>query len=427
MPRKLSNWINSYMEFTENSEPANLYRKGCGLSVVASVLQRKCWIPFRRSSLYPNLYIILVGGPGVRKGTAFAQAQKFIHLPEIGVKMAVDSTSKVQLIKDFVGAIEMTMMDDGSQYFHSSLTIHSPELTVFLGYQNLDLLTALIDWYDSNKNPWVYRTGNAGNQEITGIWANILGASTPDLLRAALPLVSIGGGLVGRMILLYASKREKKVFMDFPTKEEDELEDMLKADLIEMAKIRGMFHFTDGFIDLATEFYDKFEEEDECKDHRFEGYFNRKVATLYKLSMLFSACRDNKMIVTAEDFQRGIDFLLEVEKMMYWALQGIGRNPLADVTTKVMTEIARTSGSNTKTLMSRFRDDLTKEEMDSVLKSLSTMGFRTQILSSGEVYITEGTSNARNWNGEVSRNDHGHTYRGERIAEATNDQNESRD
>ena len=132
MPRKLQDWVTEYLSFTDNSEPAYLYRKGCALSVIASVLQRKCWVPFRRSTIYPNLYIILVGGTGVRKGTAFAQAQKFISIPEIGVKMAVDSTSKVQLIKDFVNALEVTIMDDGKQYHHSSLTIHSPELTVFL-------------------------------------------------------------------------------------------------------------------------------------------------------------------------------------------------------------------------------------------------------------------------------------------------------
>lgn len=391
MSRQLSNWINEYLNFTDNSEPAFLYRKGCGLSVVASVLQRKCWIPFRRSTLYPNLYIILVGGTGVRKGTAFAQAQKFIGIPELGIRMAVDSTSKVQLIKDFVGAVEMAMMDNGEQYFHSSLTIHSPELTVFLGYQNLDLLTALIDWYDSNKNPWIYRTGNAGSQEIMGVWANILGASTPDLLRAALPLVSIGGGLIGRMILLFSPKREKKIYVDLPTEQENKLESLLREDLIDMSRMRGQFLFTDSFIDVATEFYANFEEEDECRDHRFEGYFNRKVATLYKLSMIFSACRDNDMVVIPEDFERSLEFLGEVEHMMYWALQGIGRNNLADVTTKVMAEIGRTRGSTISQLMARFRDDVTRHEMDSVLQTLTTIGYCVHMTNTGEIKIREGS------------------------------------
>lgn len=393
--RVLSNWIDSYLAFTENSEPAYLYRKGCGISVVASVLQRKCWVPFRRSTLYPNLYIILVGATGARKGTAFAQAQKFIGIPELGIKMAVDSTSKVQLIKDFVLAMEMTLMDDGTQSFHSSVTIHCPELTVFLGYQNLDLLTALIDWYDSNKNPWIYRTGNAGNQEIVGVWANILGASTPDLLRAALPLVSIGGGLIGRMILLFASKREKKVYDDLPSKEENELESLLKTDLIEMSKMNGSFRFTGGFIETAMEYYYNFEEEEACKDHRFEGYFNRKIATLYKLSMIFSACRDNIMAVTAEDFQRSVHFLDEVETMMYWSLQGIGRNQLADVTTKIMAEVGRTNGSSLRELMARFKDDCTRHEMDMVLHTLSSIGFCSHMSNTGEIRMLEGFDHAQ--------------------------------
>jgi Protein of unknown function (DUF3987) len=394
--RKLHNWIDSYLEFTDASEPAQLFRKGCGLSVVASVLQRKCWIPFRRATLYPNLYIILVGGTGVRKGTAFGQAQRFVNTPELGIKLAVDSTSKVQLIKDFVQSLEMTLLDDGTQSFHSSLTIHCPELTVFLGYQNLDLLTALIDWYDSNKNPWVYRTGNAGNQEITGVWANILGASTPDLLRAALPLVSIGGGLIGRMLLLFSPGREKKIFNDLPTKEEDTLEQILKEDLRDMSQMRGAFRFTPEFLDMSTEFYANFEEEEACKDHRFEGYFNRKVATLYKLSMLFSACRDNTMSVTEEDFKRSTDFLEEVEKMMYYALQGIGRNALADITTRVMMEIGRTNGSTIQALMDRFKDDLSRHELDSVIQTLIAIKYCNYYINTGKLEVREDYPYAHN-------------------------------
>jgi hypothetical protein len=372
---------------------------------VASVLQRKCWVPFRKFTLYPNLYIILVGGTGVRKGTAFAQAARFTRIPELGIKFAVDSTSKVQLIKDFVQALEMTLMDDGTQTLHSSLTIHCPELTVFLGYQNLDLLTALIDWYDSTKNPWIYRTGNAGNQEIVGVWANMLGASTPDLLRSALPIISIGGGLIGRMILLFSRGREKKIFDDLPTQEEDTLEKVLSSDLIDMARMKGQFKFTSSFIDIATDFYDNFEEEEACKDHRFEGYFNRKVATLYKLSMIFSACRDNTMSVTGEDFERGVLFLEEVEQQMYWALQGIGRNALADVTTKVMAEIARRGGSNIRQLMARFKDDASRKEMETILQTLSAIKFCIYIANTGEVKLL-GDFNASN-NGYDSSNSPG--------------------
>jgi hypothetical protein len=88
--------------------------------------------------------------------------------------------------------------------------------------------------------------------------------------------------------------------------------------------------------------------------------------------------------------------------MMYWSLQGIGRNALADVTTKVMAEIGRTNGSHISTLMSRFRDDVTRHEMDSVLQSLATMGYCMHILNTGEIKITGGYPNARRWNGEVA-------------------------
>ena len=54
--RKLSDWLDAFMEYTENSEPPILYRKWVGLSCIAAALMRKVYIEWGTAlTWYPNL------------------------------------------------------------------------------------------------------------------------------------------------------------------------------------------------------------------------------------------------------------------------------------------------------------------------------------------------------------------------------------
>ncbi|KKL25422.1 hypothetical protein LCGC14_2405480, partial [marine sediment metagenome] len=74
MSRILSNWIDSYLEYTEESEPAETYRLWCAIVTISAVLQRKCVFHWGALTFYPNVFVVLVGPPAARKGTAMDQA-----------------------------------------------------------------------------------------------------------------------------------------------------------------------------------------------------------------------------------------------------------------------------------------------------------------------------------------------------------------
>ena len=89
---------------------------------------------------------------------------------------------------------------------HCSMTIFSKELTVFIGYKNSQFLADLTDLYDC-ADIWAYRTKNSGEYEVTGAWLNLLAATTPEQIQAALPAEAIGGGFASRVLFIYADKR----------------------------------------------------------------------------------------------------------------------------------------------------------------------------------------------------------------------------
>ena len=58
--KKTKNWLESYIELTEDTEAPELFHFWTGVSTIASALQNKCYIENPRFKWVPNFYIILV-------------------------------------------------------------------------------------------------------------------------------------------------------------------------------------------------------------------------------------------------------------------------------------------------------------------------------------------------------------------------------
>jgi len=65
MPRQVKNWLDSYIKLHENTEPAAIFDRWVGYSMIAAALRRKVRLQLGRLTYYPNLYIVLVANPGI--------------------------------------------------------------------------------------------------------------------------------------------------------------------------------------------------------------------------------------------------------------------------------------------------------------------------------------------------------------------------
>ena len=202
--RNVPDWIDGYMDLTEGTEPPVSYRKWMAVSTIAACLRRKCYLKIGFLTFFPNMYIVLVGPTGVRKGTAMTPGYELLR--SRGIKLAAESITREALIKELRESTDNTTDEEGNPILHCSLTVFSPELTVFLGYSSLQLMSDLADWFDC-RDLWIYRTKGSGTEEITNLWVNLIGATTPELLRSTLPKDAIGGGLTGRMIFVFETKK----------------------------------------------------------------------------------------------------------------------------------------------------------------------------------------------------------------------------
>lgn len=370
--RNLPDWITGFMLLTDNSEPPMLFRKWTAISTIAAALQRKCRVDIGISlTFYPNFYIVLVGPSATGKGTAMKYAYDIIEqVPAI--RLSAQATSLQALIRRMKETnLTDVDMETGEQCYHSSLTIFSNEFTVFLGYHNRELITALCDWYDCH-NKWTYDTIKRDREEVIGVWTNILAGTTPDSIQSALPMEAIGTGLTSRIIFVNEDKKEKLVVFPTTTHREVELQEYLIRDLEQITLMSGCFHFTEDAISYYTEWCHLQDQSPPFSDPKFDGYCGRRRKHLLSLAMVCSASRDNALILTKDDVERATQLLAEVEVKMGSIFRGMGKSDIASLISDAIVFIENSATPDIPVfLFSRhFEGNMDKLTMDRVLTTL---------------------------------------------------------
>lgn len=369
--RQVPDWIDSYLKFTDNTEPARVFRKWAAVSTIAACLQRKVKLPWM-STVYPNFYVCLVGPTGCRKSTAMGPCKDM--LTELGVRIAPQNITREALIR-YMKEANDSVVDSitGESKAHCSVTVFSSELAVFVGYNNNQFISTLTDIFDCEGDVWSYMTKNCGTDHVQGVYLNICGATTPSLMKMIMPIdTGVGGGLTGRMVLVYAHGKEKSVPFPFLSVTDMELRHKLIRDLEQMLLMRGTFRVSEDFLELWEPWY--VDEPIPFEDEYFRGYCERRALHSLKLSMIMSASRSNDMIIEGRDLQKAISALKEVEVKMPHVFAGFGRVDHSEMIPRISQLIARRKEIKYGMLLSHFMRDITKQELDNVLVALKASG-----------------------------------------------------
>lgn len=370
--RELPDWIEGFMALTDNSEPPTLFKKWSAISAIASALQRKVRVELGISlTFYPNFYIVLVGPSATGKGLAMSFASDIItQIPSI--RLAAEATSLQSLIRR-MKEVNLTdiEIDTGKQVYHSSMTIFSEEFTVFLGYHNRELITALCNWYDC-RDKWTYDTIKRDKETVHGVWVNLIGGTTPENIRDAFPIEAFGAGLPSRIIFIYEEKPGKFVPLPFPTAEEIELQMMLVRDLEKISLMSGQFRFTEDFISSYADWAAEARANPPFQDPKFDGYCGRRRRHLFCLSMVCSASRDNELILTVDDLQRAASLLAEAEIKMGLTFKGMGKSDISDLIHAATVYIQNSEIPEIPMwqFARRFEGDMDKDMLNRILSTL---------------------------------------------------------
>ena len=379
------------MEYTSNVETADIYRKWTGIMCLSAALQRKVRVDWGVSlTFYPNFYIILVGKSATGKGTAMRPGLNIISkIP--GIKLSSQATSLQALISDLKDS-NLTDFDPstGEHSYHSSMTVFSEEFTVFLGYHNNELIATLCNWYDCEEN-WTYNTIKRSKESIHGVWVNIIGGTTPELIRSSLPPDSVGGGLTSRIIFVYADSADRIVTLPTETEEERTLFEFLVHDLENISLISGGFKWTSGFMD----YWDTWRREDAINppfnSPKFDGYCGRRKVHLMKLAMIMSMSHGrNNLTLTQDDLEEAVKVLVEVEEKMALTFKGVGKSDIADLLfrSNMFFKTCKEDEVPYSVFARHFESDADKPTLDRLTDTMDAMRIATVVRKPGaEAFI----------------------------------------
>jgi hypothetical protein len=202
--------ISQVLDETTEIESPKSYFYWSTLAAISAVLKKNVWFDFHAHKVYPNLYILLIGKSGIRKGAPVAFAKRLIR--EVSNTRLITGRNTIEaMTKELSMSYRGGVNGSGPMYTDGSAFIASPEIAVLL-YQNDAAHQILTDWYDTDAHEphgWP-NTLKSSKEHIKDICVTMIGASNLTNLHDSLPKSVYAGGLIGRFCVVYEEKRRVK-------------------------------------------------------------------------------------------------------------------------------------------------------------------------------------------------------------------------
>ena len=365
-------FVSRYMRFADinNSEAPAIYHRWVCFSMISAALGRQTWITNGPWKVYPNQYMMLMGSPGTRKGSAMSIGRGL--LKKIGYnRFAADKTSKEQFLVDMrmtdkVQEMEMLDIEALAMDAPAESYIMSGEFTDFIGQGNMEfitMLTNLWDNLDTYRQPKITRK----TVDVYKPTINLLGANTPEGFSLAFPPEALGNGFLSRVILLHAEPTSNRVAWPTPP------DPLIQADLANrLSEVRefvtGEISISKEARELGAEIYAK---EIPVDDPRFSHYQQRRFTHLLKNALVLAASEMCDSI-SAQHLRRSNTILAKAEKKMPRALGEFGASRYAMVSGKILSHLANSlHPQNANDLWRIVARDVSKvSELTDILQNL---------------------------------------------------------
>lgn len=329
-------WLERYLDYTSEQESPQLFHLWVGISVLASALGRKVWIDRGHYTLFPNLYVVLVGASArVRKTTALNIG---FHLFKEAFPAHCTIAQKITP-EALIGVLRDEAKEKGS----AEGVMVSSELSVFLGSSIRDdsLIQLLTKLYDC-ESTMDYHTIIRGKEVLPNVCFNMLGATTPEWIKTSMPSHAVGGGFTSRIIFVYQFEGERRIPFPTVSSRQAQLKAALIKDLQHIGSIKGGVVLTAEAKEWYSDWYCDVYNPD-GKESGLEGYYGRKADTLLKLAVVFTVSRTGKIVVDEQDLVKALNAMNENEKYLPEIMRNIQSNLIGEERGKVLRVISRRS------------------------------------------------------------------------------------
>lgn len=308
--RQCESWVQAFVKHTDNLEAAPVFRQWAAITMISAVLEQKVWLQ-TSAPLYPNLYVFLVGHPGVGKTRTVNAAAGFVreladfHLSPTSMTMA----SLVDALMEAKRSI-IRLPDPPMEY--NSMFIIADELSAFMHKFDDEIIGGLTTFYDVSVPYSQNRRGKDIRIKIKNPQLSILSGTTPSNLIKFMPENAWDQGFTSRVIMVFSDER---IITDIFEHEHRGINKEMMHDLRIINGLSGQFGVTADYKSAINN-WRQLGQVPVPNHPKLLHYCTRRLAHLFKLSMVACIDRSNTLLLTKDDFNTAMGWLLSAESTM---------------------------------------------------------------------------------------------------------------
>lgn len=378
----MANFIEDYLAWTSGNECPTLFHRWGALAAISNFVSGRVWVDQGIFPVHANMYLVFVGDPGSKKSTAmnlsFKLIEHFKHI--VYAPTAITKEAIMVMMAGDNSICKMQFKLDDKPVVFSHLSIYASELVNLLnsGGNPIGMIDFFTDVWDRVHKHYRDTTKNKGDNVIMRPFITITGCMTGATARSMMQQKLISSGMLRRCLFIHANRASKPIARPQVTEEQSQALKRLLAYAIKLQNTSGVFVWTPEAEQFFDNWYDKIHFPLTHTENSviLREFYQTKPEYVLKVAMLLWLSENtDSLIITADNLDKAIKWITEVEKGGQLLFENSGRNQLAAVGQAIIGYLTSKPSkvASLKDIRETFQREVTFEELDRILVELSVI------------------------------------------------------
>lgn len=324
--------ISEILDNTDTFEAPKRFYYWSMMAAISAILKDKVWFNMGDNyNVYPNIYVLLYGPSGIRKGPAINLAEDLVY--RVDNTRVIDGRSSIEAIIKELGQFQnrpgKTPIKDSCGFMVASELSSS----IIGNTAAMDIMTNLYDRI-YNERDWKYRLKVGESAKLTKPTITWLSGTNESLFREFIPEKNLHGGLIGRMMIITETKKHTVNSLMFKTKAPDKIK--IANEMKKFTQLEGEFQMSQEIREAVDQWYHKFDKEVTGGVKDDTGFVSRVLDFVMKISMIISTGRRMDKKIILEDVKESLDVILPLIVPTKRVVNSVKRNDNSLVTKRAL-------------------------------------------------------------------------------------------
>ena len=358
-------WIDVVVDTYAESEAPPKFFYWSAMAAISAVMKKQVFLERFQYILYPNIYVFLIAGSGMKKGIPISVAKTLVK--KAGESRIISGRNSMPAIIKELGKAKS--LENGGIVKNAQAFLISGELAAFF-VKDPDAMTILTDIYNTHEHGdyWENTLKGTGVDRLKEPCICLLGATNEEHFGSAVSDHDTKGGFIARTFIVLSIERGK---LNSLTKKPKIMPDTdyLALYLKELAKLSGGFIYGPNADKTYDDWYYPFMQTIASDP---TGTYNRLGDQVLKVAMLLALSECPQLVIKESHIIEAIRVCTECTNGMRQVTMGAGKSSLAGQTKLVMRELilAKNHILSRRELLQKYWGEFTSFDLDRIVETL---------------------------------------------------------